>query len=401
LAWRLAGPKGDHLTWRFERFSPAADSIVLSGSNNYGASFFCVLDARTGLKLPLKGGQRWPIRNVDFSSDGQRMLYVDNADETAFSAAVVDLKMGTERALQFPGFQAYDIFHPCALSPDGTRALVAGFMDKGAENGRVVGVFDSETGRHLVNLPGQPEGGLRICLSPDGRRAAMQNDEGCVLYNIESGKTERQLAGRDDYTADSVYSFSPDGQRILVHRLKDHSVIVDAFTGEQLLRIEDIPRSGSCGNAHPWRFSKDGRTLFGGTATDMQAVWDASDGRVLFETFGKVTLCPDMRHMMVWPEFYGQEPPYLFDLETGNILRVFGDPNQPVNQSSFSMDGQCFASNSGNRVDLWSRRRPEYCWGIAWLPEFWTAYFSGGALLVIAARNLRRRFRKQVSLPSA
>jgi WD40 repeat protein len=42
-------------------------------------------------------------------------------------------------------------------------------------------------------------------------------------------------------------------------------------------------------------------------------------------------------------------------------------------------------------LTLWSRRRPEYWWGIAWLPESWVALLSGGALLVIAARRLRAR----------
>ena len=42
-------------------------------------------------------------------------------------------------------------------------------------------------------------------------------------------------------------------------------------------------------------------------------------------------------------------------------------------------------------VRLWSRRRPEYWWGIAWLPEFWIALLSGGALVVIAIRRLRAR----------
>jgi len=41
---------------------------------------------------------------------------------------------------------------------------------------------------------------------------------------------------------------------------------------------------------------------------------------------------------------------------------------------------------------IWSRRRPEYWWGIAWLPEFWVALVAGMALLYLGCCGFSRRF---------
>jgi hypothetical protein len=39
---------------------------------------------------------------------------------------------------------------------------------------------------------------------------------------------------------------------------------------------------------------------------------------------------------------------------------------------------------------VWSRRRPERWWGIAWLPEFWLTLILAVLLLANVARNWRR-----------
>ena len=43
-------------------------------------------------------------------------------------------------------------------------------------------------------------------------------------------------------------------------------------------------------------------------------------------------------------------------------------------------------------IHLWQRRRPEYWWGVAWLPEFWLTVVLGIGLIVSVwrdSRNLR------------
>jgi len=49
-------------------------------------------------------------------------------------------------------------------------------------------------------------------------------------------------------------------------------------------------------------------------------------------------------------------------------------------EAKMSGDGQWVVIHSlnANKAFIWRRRRPEYWWGVAWLPEFWlTALFAG------------------------
>jgi hypothetical protein len=43
-------------------------------------------------------------------------------------------------------------------------------------------------------------------------------------------------------------------------------------------------------------------------------------------------------------------------------------------------------------LHVFIRRRPEYWWGIAWLPESWIALVSGMALLYLASCSFSRQF---------
>ena len=57
----------------------------------------------------------------------------------------------------------------------------------------------------------------------------------------------------------------------------------------------------------------------------------------------------------------------------------------------FAPDGQHIVTGSknGGKGHIWSRRRPEYWWGIAWLPEFWLTVLFGGALVWSVWRERR------------
>lgn len=83
----------------------------------------------------------------------------------------------------------------------------------------------------------------------------------------------------------------------------------------------------------------------------------------------------------------------VWDTQSGECLAVLEKTARMPAQFLCVDDGKSiFVTGDESPPSIWSRRRPEYWWGIAWLPEFWVALVSGGALLVIAARNLRRRF---------
>jgi WD40 repeat protein len=102
-----------------------------------------------------------------------------------------------------------------------------------------------------------------------------------------------------------------------------------------------------------------------------------------------VTFSPDGQRIVTTGADYTAR---VWDAETTQQLAVLRKHTGNVLMADFSADGERIVTASiDHTARVWSRRRLEYWWGIAWLPEFWVAFVSGGALLVIAARNLRRR----------
>jgi hypothetical protein len=50
----------------------------------------------------------------------------------------------------------------------------------------------------------------------------------------------------------------------------------------------------------------------------------------------------------------------------------------------------------GNHIkQIWHRRRPEYWWGVAWLPEFWLTALFAGALVWSVWRDRKSNFAKR------
>ena len=82
----------------------------------------------------------------------------------------------------------------------------------------------------------------------------------------------------------------------------------------------------------------------------------------------------------------------IWDSRSGNRLAQI-EGRIPV-VSSASLDPRVerlVARSPSGDLRIWHRRRPEYWWGLAWLPEFWlTAVFT--ILLIISLLRDRRRF---------
>jgi len=60
-----------------------------------------------------------------------------------------------------------------------------------------------------------------------------------------------------------------------------------------------------------------------------------------------------------------------------------------VLSAMFSPDGERIVTASDDKTArVWKRRRPEYWWGVAWLPEFWVTLILGVALLWSLRRDM-------------
>ena len=101
----------------------------------------------------------------------------------------------------------------------------------------------------------------------------------------------------------------------------------------------------------------------------------------------------------------------IVDSSTGRELANLSVPTSSANRNKdflISADDEKILipreDANGNGLELWQRRRPEWWWGIAWLPEFWlTLLFAGGFAWSVGRdwRELRKKKATPVSAENA
>jgi WD40 repeat protein len=176
-----------------------------------------------------------------------------------------------------------------AVSPDGTR-LASG---DGSRSGPsrlearpvpgVVKVWDAQTGREILSLPGHACCVLRVVFSPDGKRLASASEDLMVkVWDAQTGRELLSLTPKERQVgtvpAASV-AFSPDGKR-LAGLTGDPAVKVwDAESGQELLSLQ--------GGARGVAFSPDGKRL--ASVGLGVKVWDAQTGQELLSLKANLT----------------------------------------------------------------------------------------------------------------
>jgi WD40 repeat protein len=100
------------------------------------------------------------VTAVHFTPDGKRLLSA-GLDGLLI---VWDVETGKELKRMGKGVGS-GLIYRAALSPDGKRALTAGYTD------RVVRLWDLEKGTEIKKFEGHPGAVLDVAFSPDGKRA--------------------------------------------------------------------------------------------------------------------------------------------------------------------------------------------------------------------------------------
>jgi hypothetical protein len=77
-----------------------------------------------------------------------------------------------------------------ALTPDGTRAIAAGYTGRSWDGAFVIYVFETATGRLLARLPNQPAPVFHLAVSADGTRvaAALGGRSGIRIWDARNGR---------------------------------------------------------------------------------------------------------------------------------------------------------------------------------------------------------------------
>jgi WD40 repeat protein len=224
-------------------------------------------------------------------------------------------------------------------------------------------IWDVSSGNLVsrITIPQNLDDMLPAIFSPDGSRFCIfqDSDKSVGVWDTLSGK---QIATLTGLPVPYIHAeFSADNQHLLAHYYQDlhpEKWLYSGFEHDDETRVVHAWDIGSAktlctikginvGNAFPGNFSPDGARIW-----TSRTVYDVSNGKPVLES-------PDS--------------------ETFN---------------SFSPDSRSMVSSYGkgdvHYARIWRRRRPEYWWGFAWLPEFWLTVLLTGAFVWSVRRDWRQ-----------
>jgi WD40 repeat protein len=196
--------KGDHAA-----FSPDGRHLATAGAVAPGTdrrtSVVKWWDAATGEEVRTLGTQELEVLLLAVTPDGRRVVAVDNSS----TVKAWDPTTGAEvRAFKV---EAETRGRGFALSPDGRRLAC---MDRDRTTQQpLVRVYDVESGRQELTIPGPPSWISSLAYSPDGKRLATGcADENVKLWDTTTGQEVLTLTAHFDRVIG--VAFSPDGRRL-------------------------------------------------------------------------------------------------------------------------------------------------------------------------------------------
>jgi hypothetical protein len=76
-------------------------------------------------------------------------------------------------------------------------------------------------------------------------------------------------------------------------------------------------------------------------------------------------------------------------------LGTLNPGDEYVYRLMLTRNGDYLVSEQDHHVEqVWHRRRPEYWWGVAWLPEFWLTVVFGALLVWSLRRDWKRVYNR-------
>jgi WD40 repeat protein/energy-coupling factor transporter ATP-binding protein EcfA2 len=258
-----------------------------------------------------------------------QIAYTDEAEDALRQSLVQPYE--TARMTDHTGW-----IETAAFSPDGKRIVTASY-DNTAR------LWDTETGRSLMELRGHTDAVYSAVYSPDGKRiVTVSSDDTGRVWDAETGQSLVELRGHPNF--DSSVEFSPDGKRIITAS-ENMAQVWDTETGRLLANLRghtDVVFGGS--------FSPDGRRIVT-AGRDAPRLWDAETWRYLAVLRGHTQIVvtaafsPDSKRIVTASY---DNTARLWDAMTGRSLGVLRGHTEYVNDAAFSPDGTLIVTASSD-----------------------------------------------------
>jgi eukaryotic-like serine/threonine-protein kinase len=217
-----------------------------------------VWDVKTGRAVSVQSGHRTPVRVLDLSADGRRMV-VWEPETSALALCDAD----TGKAIQSLIGHRQSMNHG-RFSPDGSR-----FLSVEQFPGKEMRLWDGRTGDALGVLSGHKNQVTSFRFSPDGRRiVTASRDQSIRVWDAERGQPLAILKGHSGWV--NTIAFNHDGSR-LVSGAQDQTVRVwDPAEGTEVAVLR-----GHTGDVVDVAFGPTGKDVLSVSADGTVRRWDA------------------------------------------------------------------------------------------------------------------------------
>lgn len=346
VSWRIEGHKGPV---RYAEFSKDGRYILTASWDKtikiwdrYTRELFAVIES------PTEG-----VEFASFAPGGNSIVSVGRD-----ALRITEIPSLKEHVLDNGGGASW--IHEAQFSPNGKLLILPRISSD-------ILLWDVEHGGEVAELEGHESGVTCAAWSPNGMQFASGSHDGTALVWDVAAKSSRLVFnGHLDDAKDPRFppninsiAFSSDGKWIATGSEDGTARFWNAETGSQSLVLQT--RRDDSSEVASVSISADERCLVTACSYEEVWIWSLIDGTLLYQ------LAPHIKY---------------------------------VHSAVFSPDGNeiVTASDDGSSC-LLSRRRPEYWWGIAWLPEFWLTILFGIGLLWSLYRDFRMLRAKSVPRP--
>lgn len=207
----------------------------------------------------------------------------------------------------------------------------------------------------MRKLQGHKSGVHCIAFSPDSKLFASAGSISDPAVRIWDPKSEKQLKVLEGthYSVHSI-AFSPDSNLLAFTTGGMHNMLYLWNLGsDKALPLRGIDHLEA--PVYSVAFSPDGQTILSGSGDDVVRLWDAATGELLRdEMIGyKAVFSPDGQ-MIVSAAAYPNPTVFLWNANTGTLIRALAGHSAVVYSVCFSPNGQMVASSSADQtVRLW------------------------------------------------